>query len=115
MVLTRPFNMRRAPSLVEAGWPGLGSSRVAFRSFLWASVLVGLGACNTAYLEQRTDQPQDAADAVRATDLQPRYPQATGTIDTGGAGKPKSFTFFGWGGALPGAPAAQTSPASNDG
>ena len=78
--------------------------RVAFRRLLWASVLVGLGGCNTTYLEQRTDQPQDAADIVRATDLQPRYPQSTGTIDTGGASKAKSFTFFGWGGARPGAP-----------
>ena len=111
MVLTAPFNMRRAPSLVKAGWPGLVFSRVAFRSLLWASFLVGLGGCNTTYLEQRTDQPQNAADVVRATDLQPRYPQATGTIDTGAPERRNPSPSLA-GGARPAPPAAQTSPAS---
>jgi general secretion pathway protein D len=68
---------------------------VASRRVVWAALLLALGGCNTTYLEQRTDQPQNAADVVRATDLQPRYPQPTGTVDTGG-GQPKSFSFFGW-------------------
>ncbi len=57
--------------------------------------VVALGACNTTYLEQRTDQPQNAADIVRAADLRPQYPQAVGTVDTGGAKSPKPFSFFG--------------------
>ena len=56
--------------------------------------LIALGACNTTYLEQRTDQPQNAADIVRATDLQPKFPKPTGTVDTGGTA-PKPFSFFG--------------------
>jgi general secretion pathway protein D len=32
---------------------------------------------------------------VRSADLQPRYPQPTGTVDTGGASLPRSFSFFG--------------------
>ena len=77
----------------EAG--RLGFVSVACRSVVWAALLLALGGCNTTYLEQRTDQPQNAADAVRAADLKPRYPQPTGTVDTGG-GQPKSFSFFGW-------------------
>ena len=75
----------------------LGSVGVAFRSVAWAVFLLGLAACNTTtYLEQRTDQPQNSADIVNATDLSPRYPQPTGTVDTGGASKAKAFSFFGW-------------------
>ena len=68
-------------------------------------------ACNTAYLEQRTDQPQNAADIVRSTDLQPRYPQSTGTVDTGGASAPKAFSFFGSSSPVQGAPAPAASGA----
>jgi general secretion pathway protein D len=57
--------------------------------------LVALGACNTTYLEHRTDQPQDATDIVKSTDLRPKYPQPVGTVDTGGASSPKPFSFFG--------------------
>ena len=57
--------------------------------------MLALAACNTAYLEQSKDQQQNAADIVRSTDLQPRYPQPTGTVDTGGASKGKSFSIFG--------------------
>ncbi len=57
--------------------------------------MLALAACNTAYLEQSKDQPQNAADVVRSTDLQPRYPQPTGTVDTGAAGAPKAFSIFG--------------------
>ena len=54
-----------------------------------------VGACNTTYLEQSKDEPQNAADIMRAADLRPRYPQATATVDTGGASPPKAFSFFG--------------------
>jgi len=56
--------------------------------------VMALVACNTSYLEQRTDEPQNAADAVRSADLEPRYPRATGGVDAGGAA-PKGFSFFG--------------------
>jgi general secretion pathway protein D len=54
-----------------------------------------VGACNTTYLEQSRNDPQNAADIMRATDLRPRFPQATATVDTGGASPPKAFSFFG--------------------
>lgn len=73
--------------------------------------LTALVACNTSYLEQRTDQPQNAADIVRSTDLKPRYPQPTGVIDTGGASPPKAFSFFGSSSPVQSAPAATTSGA----
>jgi general secretion pathway protein D len=68
--------------------------------------LLLLGACNTTYLEQSKDEPQNAADIMRAADLRPRYPQPTGTVDTGGATPPKAFSFFG----LPVPPAATSQP-----
>ncbi len=82
-----------------------GSVRDASRYGIAAVLFLALGACNTTYLEQRTDQPQNAADVMRAADLQPRYPQPTGAVDTGGASKPKSFSFFGWSTPAPAAPA----------
>jgi hypothetical protein len=57
--------------------------------------LLLLAACNTTYLDQSKDEPQNAADIMRAADLRPRYPQPTGTVDTGGASPPKAFSFFG--------------------
>ena len=44
-----------------------------------------VGACNTTYLDQSKDEPQNAADIMRAADLRPRYPQPTASVDTGGA------------------------------
>jgi general secretion pathway protein D len=67
-------------------------------AFLGALATVGtllVGACNTSYLEQSKNEPQNAADIMRATDLRPRYPQSTATVDTGGASPPKAFSFFG--------------------
>jgi general secretion pathway protein D len=64
-----------------------------------ARVTVGtllVAACNTTYLDQGRDEPQNAADIMRAADLRPRYPQPTSTVDTGGASPPKAFSFFGW-------------------
>jgi general secretion pathway protein D len=58
--------------------------------------VAALAGCNTSYLEQRTDEPQNAADAVRSADLEPRYPQPTGAaVDAAGASAPKGFSFFG--------------------
>lgn len=74
-----------------------------------AGSLFALVACNTAYLEQPRDQPQNAADIVKSVDLKPRYPQPTGTVDTGGAA-PKPFSFFGL--SIP-APSAPGSPATS--
>ena len=69
--------------------------------------LLALGACNTTYLEQRTDQPQNAADIVRATDLQPRFPKPTGTVDTGGTAAQVLFRSS----ARPAPPPALNAPA----
>jgi general secretion pathway protein D len=71
--------------------------------------LLLLGACNTTYLEQSKDEPQNAADNIRAADLRPRYPQLTGTVDTGGASLPKAFSFFG----LPAPPPAAPQPSGS--
>ena len=49
-----------------AGWGWLGCVLAIF-------VLSG---CGPAYLEQRVDEPQNAADAIRAADLTPRFPSA---------------------------------------
>ena len=78
-----------------SGARNLGAFRLVF---LGAQAIGGLllaGACNTTYLDQSKDEPQNAADIMRAADLRPRYPQATGTVDTGGASPPKAFSFFG--------------------
>ena len=77
-----------------------------------------LVACNTTYLEQRTDQPQNASDVVKSVDLQPRYPQPTGAVDTGGASASRPFSFFGSPSPAPAAPAPSTDAdveASGDG
>ena len=68
-----------------------------------------VGACNTTYLEQSRNEPQNAADIMRAADLRPRYPQPTGTVDTGGASAPKAFSFFG----SPAPPPATPEPAAS--
>ncbi len=81
---------------------------------LGALATVGMllvGACNTTYLEQPRDEPQNAADIMRAADLRPRYPQPTATVDTGGASPPKAFSFFG----LPAPPPATPQPSGSRG
>ncbi len=71
--------------------------RVSHEMVIAGFGLLALAACNTAYLDQPTDQPQNASDIVRSTDLQPRDPQqAGGTVDAGGVSKPKGFSLFGW-------------------
>jgi general secretion pathway protein D len=75
-----------------------------------------MGACNTTYLEQSKDEPQNASDIMRAADLRPRSPQPTATIDTGGASAPKPFSFFGLSGSRDAealAPAQPTSGSEN--
>ena len=62
---------------------------------MFTTCAMALVACNTSYLEQRTDEPQNAADAVRSADLEPRYPRSTGSADAGGSAAPKGFSFFG--------------------
>ena len=68
--------------------------RVSLRALATLGTLL-VGACNTTYLEQSKDEPQNAADIMRAADLRPRSPQPTATVDTGGASAPKAFSFFG--------------------
>ena len=82
---------------------------ICFGVLAIAGVLL-VGACNTTYLEQSRNEPQNAADIMRAADLRPRYPQPTGTVDTGGASAPKAFSFFGSPAPPPAAPEPTGSP-----
>ena len=82
---------------------------ICFGALAIAGVLL-VGACNTTYLEQSRNEPQNAADIMRAADLRPRYPQPTGTVDTGGASAPKAFSFFGSPAPPPAAPEPTGSP-----
>ena len=84
--------------------------RLVCRSALATVGMLLVGACNTTYLEQSRNEPQNAADIMRAADLRPRYPQPTGTVDTGGASAPKAFSFFG----SPAPPPATPEPRSRD-
>jgi general secretion pathway protein D len=82
--------------LAEA--PRVHNMGLVHRVSLGALATVGtllVGACNTSYLDQPKDEPQNAADIMRAADLRPRYAQATASVDTGGASPPKAFSFFG--------------------
>ena len=76
---------------------------VSFGALATAGLLL-VGACNTTYLEQSRDEPQNAADVMRAADLRPRFPQATANVDTGGGSTPKGFSFFGSSAPPPAAP-----------
>jgi hypothetical protein len=92
---------------VVAGSPrarSVGAVRLVCFGALANAGLLLLGACNTTYLEQYKDEPQNAADIMRAADLRPRSPQPTGAVDTGGASPPKAFSFFGWSAPPPAAP-----------
>jgi general secretion pathway protein D len=80
---------------VHGNWRAEVSYLVRILRVLATAGLIALGACKTTYLEQPTDQPQNAADIVRAADLRPRSPEQTGAIDTGGTSSAKSFSFFG--------------------
>ena len=90
--------MRRKGGRRLAEGPRARNLGVVYVVSLGALATVGMlivGACNTTYLEQPRDEPQNAADIMRAADLRPRYPQSTATVDTGGASPPKAFSFFG--------------------
>lgn len=81
---------------------------VSFGALATGGMLL-VGACNTTYLDQSKDEPQNAADIMRAADLRPRSPQPTATVDTGGASAPKAFSFFG----SPAPPPAAPQPAAS--
>ena len=104
---------RKGERAVVAAGPRTGILGVVHVAFFGALAGVGIllvSACNTTYLEQPRDEPQNAADIMRAADLRPRYPQTTATVDTGGASPPKAFSFFGLS-ALPSAtPQSSGSP-----
>ena len=59
-----------------------------------ASLLLALAGCSPAYLQQRTDEPQSAADAVRSADLTPRFPKPV-RQSQGGENKGGGFLSFG--------------------
>jgi general secretion pathway protein D len=70
--------------------------------------LLLLGGCSPAYLQQRTDEAQNAADVVRDADLRPRFPtaaKANGSAPAQGGG----FSIFG-----AAAPASAAVPAYAD-
>ena len=51
-------------------------------------------ACTPAYLEQRTDEPQNAADTVRSADLTPRFPTSVRNgAESGGANRGGFLSF----------------------
>ncbi|MGA2495908.1 MAG: type II secretion system secretin GspD [Roseiarcus sp.] len=79
-------------------------------AMLGGLVFLTLGGCSPATLDQRDDQPQNAADVVRAADLQPHYPQASRTVDTGAA-PARPWSIFGT--ATP-TPAASSTAASSE-
>src|SRR5271165_4637014 len=95
MVFRFVFNAESANSDERSMASKTGHVRAIANVALATTCVMALMACNTSYLEQRTDQPQNAADVVRAVDLEARYPKSSGTVDTGGATAPKGFSFFG--------------------
>jgi general secretion pathway protein D len=56
----------------------------------------GLAACNLTSMDQGNDPP-DAVDRVRATDLQPRFPSGAETANTGSPKGPRPAAFYGSG------------------
>ena len=78
-----------------------------------APLLVALAACSPAYLQQRTDEPQNAADTVRSADLTPRFPTAV-RQSSGGDIKGGGFLAFGTESAGAVAEGDATSQASPD-
>ena len=73
---------------------GVDISRVMARNATVALTILALSGCSPGSLEQRTDQPQNAADVIRSADLSPRSPQSVRNPDSGGP-QPKAFSFFG--------------------
>jgi general secretion pathway protein D len=54
----------------------------------------GLAACNLTSMDQGNDPP-DAVDRVRGTDLQPRFPSGAETVNTGSPKGPRPTAFYG--------------------
>jgi general secretion pathway protein D len=69
----------------------------------------GLAACNLTSMDAGNDPP-DAVDRVRATDLQPRFPGRAETADTGSAKGLRSSAYYGSAG-----PVEVTAPAARSG
>lgn len=58
-----------------------------------------LGACNlTSGVTSPPDAAPDALDVVRNTDLQPRFPQSTATVNTGTKAGERASVYYGTGG-----------------
>src|SRR5262245_30203323 len=53
-----------------------------------------LAACNLATID-KGNEPPDATDRIRSTDLQPRFPKATATTSSGTAQHPHDASYFG--------------------
>jgi general secretion pathway protein D len=88
------------------------------RGLLVAIAALSLTACSAGFLDERQDTPQNAADAVRAANLEPRYPSATPSApatsspwrgfsifgsETANSAKPQETSASSSGGDAPGA------------
>jgi general secretion pathway protein D len=76
--------------------------------------LLLLAGCSPAYLQQRTDEAQNAADVVRGADLRPRFPTAVKTSESTPA-QGGGFSLFGASAPAPAAAAfADPAPGAVD-
>ena len=80
------------------------------RSAVWALSVLLLGGCLQTASNVPSKDPPNAYDAVKAADLQPRYPQATRNADTGGAAPPPASYY----GEAVSVGAAARAPSSTD-
>ncbi len=55
----------------------------------------GLAACNLTSMMDKGNDPPDAMDQVRATNLEPRFPSGTDTANTGTSKGPRPSTYYG--------------------
>ena len=78
----------------------MNAPRVSWRLAFVALTFPILSSCGTSYLEQSKDQPPDATDVVRSTDLQPRFVKPTSGGEPS-APQPRGFSFFGSGSQAP--------------
>jgi general secretion pathway protein D len=60
-----------------------------------AAAILALCACMSNSHSQKDQDPPDAADVIKAADLQPRYPQATQNVNTGSSSRASPMAFFG--------------------
>ena len=81
---------------------GLRAGWICGVSFVW------LAGCAPTYLDNRTDEAQNAADVVRSADLRPRFPTPVGD-SSGASPRGGGFTLFG-----SSAPAAVADPPPGD-